>query len=222
MGAESVIADLPEAVVRRISVSPMDNNVYLVTAKESGAQVLIDPADDADAILALIDEAHDDAAQPTHVDAIVTTHAHHDHIQALAALADRTGATTLAGAADAHQIEVATGVPIARRLNNGDQVEVPGLSLEVIGLRGHTAGSISLALDGFGHPVHLFTGDALFPGGVGDTQHDPARFNQLFSDVSHRLFDRFPDSAVVHPGHGQPTTLGAERPHLRQWQARGW
>jgi len=222
MSASSVEADLAEVLVRRIAVSPMDNNVYLLTATGTGAQVLIDAADDPFAIAGLIEEAKADAAVPAHVDAIVTTHSHPDHIRALADLVGRTGAMTVAGAADASQIEAATGVTVARRVDDGDRVEVPGLSLDVISLRGHTAGSIALALTRPGFPAHLFTGDTLFPGGLGATNHDPARFNQLFTDVKQRLFDRFDDDAVVHPGHGRPTTLGVERPSLRQWFARGW
>ena len=70
--------------------------------------------------------------------------------------------------------------------------------------------------------VHLFTGDSLFPGGVGNTQGDAARFRQLMDDVEERIFARFPDDAYVHPGHGDSTTLGAERGSLAAWRARGW
>jgi glyoxylase-like metal-dependent hydrolase (beta-lactamase superfamily II) len=71
-------------------------------------------------------------------------------------------------------------------------------------------------------PPLCFSGDSLFPGGVGNTQQDPGRFESLFTDVVARLFDVYPDDMIVHPGHGDPTTLGAERPHLGEWQARGW
>ena len=70
--------------------------------------------------------------------------------------------------------------------------------------------------------VHLFTGDSLFPGGVGSTEQDPERFACLLDDVGARLFDRFDDATWVYPGHGSDTTLGAERPHLPAWRARGW
>lgn len=92
------------------------------------------------------------------------------------------------------------------------------VTLDVIHLRGHTPGSIALLYQ----DRHLFTGDSLFPGGVGNTQKDPARFEQLFTDVVERIFDRLPDETWVYPGHGRDTTLGAERPHLPEWKARGW
>jgi len=69
---------------------------------------------------------------------------------------------------------------------------------------------------------HLFTGDCLFPGGVGNTQKDAARFTSLLDGVQGKVFDRLPDETWVYPGHGNDTTLGAERPHLREWRERGW
>jgi glyoxylase-like metal-dependent hydrolase (beta-lactamase superfamily II) len=68
---------------------------------------------------------------------------------------------------------------------------------------------------------HLFTGDTLFPGGPGSTQNDPIRFERIISSIRERLFV-LPDTTVVYPGHGRDTTLGAERPHLDEWIARGW
>ena len=62
----------------------------------------------------------------------------------------------------------------------------------------------------------------MFPGGVGNTQQDAARFAQLIDDVSARIFDVLPDQTWVYPGHGDDTTLGAERPHLQEWRERGW
>ena len=69
---------------------------------------------------------------------------------------------------------------------------------------------------------HLFTGDSLFPGGVGNTEQDPKRFATLIDDVERKLFDPFPDSTWVYPGHGADTTLGTERPAIPEWRARGW
>jgi glyoxylase-like metal-dependent hydrolase (beta-lactamase superfamily II) len=222
MGRNSVLTDLPALTIRQVAVSEMDNNVYLITVKSSGAQVLIDAADEPSTVLRLIDSAKADAAVPTHLDVIVTTHSHWDHIRALKEVAAATGAVTVAGAEDVGQIEVTTGLKLDRAVEHGDAVELAGLSLDVIGLRGHTPGSITLALTQPDQPVRLFTGDSLFPGGVGNTNRDPARFKSLLADVSQRLFEPYDDATWVHPGHGKPTTLGAERPHLSEWAARGW
>ena len=72
-----------------------------------------------------------------------------------------------------------------------------------------------------GDATQLFTGDCLFPGGVGKTWK-AGDFDQLLSDVTSRVFNVYDDSTVIYPGHGDDTTLGAERPHLDEWKERGW
>lgn len=210
--------DLAQVTIRSISVSEMDNNVYLITGKATGAQVLIDAADDAPAIQRLIEEGAQDAEVPAKLALVVTTHSHWDHVRALKDVVRMTGARTAAGVADVSDIAVPTDVP----LDHGDVGEFDGFALEAIALRGHTPGSVALVYRDPEGPVHLFTGDSLFPGGVGNTGGNPARFESLYNDVVERIFDRFDDDTIVHPGHGKPTTLGAERPFLAEWRSRGW
>ncbi len=219
--ASRLIDDRPNFTVRRSFVSEMHNAVYLITAKSSGEQLLIDAADDVDTLASLLQEGAADSEHPASLRFIVTTHAHWDHTRATGALAARTGAKVAIGRADARQLEKERGVDADVLLEHGDRVEIEGVSLEVISLRGHTPGSIALATSD-GHPALLFTGDSLFPGGVGNTGHVPERFAQLFGDVTERLFAVFDDNAQVLPGHGDPTTLGAERPSLPEWRERGW
>ena len=209
---------MQNVTIRSRSVGSLDNNVYVITAKDSGAQVLIDAADDLPAIRELLAEAAADAAAPAHVELIVTTHSHWDHVRALAAAVQETGARTAAGAEDVPDILVPTDVP----LDHGDTGRFDGFELEAIKLRGHTPGSVALLYRDPSGPAHLFTGDSLFPGGLGNTQKDPERFVSLYTDVVERVFDYLPDDTVVHPGHGAGTTLGAERPHLQEWKERGW
>ncbi len=215
---DSLLYDLPAVTIRRISVSEMDNNVYLLTAKASGEQVLIDAADDPQAIQGLLADAAGDTSAAPKLALIATTHQHWDHVRALKDLAAATGAPTAAGTDDADALPVA----VDRRLGHGDTVAVAGFELTAVHLRGHTPGSMAFVYEDSEGPAHIFSGDSLFPGGVGNTQKDPQRFSQLMDDVTERLFGAYPDSAVVHPGHGNPTTLGAERPHLEEWRARGW
>ena len=192
-------------------VGTMGNNAYLLT--DAGEGLLIDASADPLPLLALIGD--------TPVRAIVTTHRHHDHVQALKAVAEHTGARLIAGEPDAAAIESAAGVVIDRRVWDGDTVRVGTVELDVIGLVGHTPGSIALIHSPADGPTHVFSGDALFPGGVGKTQ-SAADFESLFEGVTTKIFDRLGDDTVVHPGHGDPTTLGHERPHLAEWRARGW
>jgi glyoxylase-like metal-dependent hydrolase (beta-lactamase superfamily II) len=215
---DTLIHSLRDITIRRISVSEMDNNVYLLTAKESGAQLLIDAADDLSAIQALLADAAADTAATPRLELIATTHQHWDHVRALPELVKATGAKTAAGADDAPELPV----PVDVMLDHGDVGNFDGFDVRAVHLRGHTPGSVALVYEDPEGPAHIFSGDSLFPGGVGNTQKDPTRFNQLITDVSARLFDVYPDDTVVHPGHGRPTTLGAERPHLEEWRARGW
>ncbi|MGW0163138.1 MBL fold metallo-hydrolase [Mycobacterium sp. NPDC003323] len=203
---------LPAATIVKASVGPMDNNAYLVTCSASGKTLLIDAANDADRLIGLIRE------HTPGVDLIVTSHQHFDHWQALESVAAATGAPTAAHALDAEPLPVTPD----RILADGDTVTVGKLTFDVIHLQGHTEGSVALALkDADGEVTHLFTGDCLFPGGVGKTWKD-GDFERLLGDVSDKLFDVYPDSTVVYPGHGDDTTLGAERPHLAEWKQRGW
>lgn len=192
-------------------VGPMANKAYLLT--DSGEGLLVDAAADALALLALIGD--------TPIGTLVTTHQHHDHIQALAQVASHTGARLVAGGPDAAAIEAATGVTIDDRVWDGEHVHVGAVRLEVIGLVGHTPGSITLAWTPEHGAAHLFVGDSLFPGGPGKTT-SLGDFRSLMTDLEAKIFGRFGDDTVVHPGHGDPTTLGQERPHLREWWDRGW
>lgn len=215
---DSLIHSLRDITIRRISVSEMNNNVYLLTAKASGAQLLIDAADDLPAIQQMIEDSAADTTATPKLALIATTHQHWDHVRALPGLVEATGAKTSAGVDDADALPV----PVDVLLHHGDVGNFDGFDITAVHLRGHTPGSIAYVyLDPEG-PAHIFSGDSLFPGGVGNTQNDAARFTSLLNDVSERLFEAYPDNTVVHPGHGDPTTLGAERPHLAEWRERGW
>jgi glyoxylase-like metal-dependent hydrolase (beta-lactamase superfamily II) len=207
--------ELGALTITKVAVDEkMSNNCYLLTCQDTGEAVLIDAADASDVLLQLVG-----STPLTHV---VTTHQHWDHHRALSDVVAATGAATVAGTPDASAITEQTGVPIAVEVEHGDTVAVGSCRLEVIALAGHTPGSIALLYDDpDGHP-HLFTGDSLFPGGVGNTFGDKAAFEQLVDEVSTKVFDRLPDDTWFYPGHGNDSTLGTERPHLEEWRARGW
>lgn len=208
-GGPADVRDLPALTISKLSVGPMDNNAYLLRCKETGEQLLVDAANDAPALLDLIGSAG--------LATVVTTHQHGDHWQALLAVLKATGAQSIAHAADAD------GIPdVDSTVGDGDVVRVGDLTLEVIHLVGHTPGSICLLYrDPAGVP-HLFTGDSLFPGGVGNTRGNKENFESLINDVEHKVFGTLPDETWFYPGHGKDSTLGAERPSLPEWRERGW
>jgi len=209
VGGPADTRELPGLTITKLSVGPMDNNAYLLRDTDTGELALIDAANDYDTLLALL------GGQP--LATIITTHQHWDHWVALEELQRATGAATVAHPEDAEPLPV----PVTHLVRHGDTVPVGNATLSVIHLRGHTPGSIALRYDNGGEP-HLFTGDSLFPGGPGNTQKDPERFGQLMTDLEDRVFGELPDVTWVYPGHGKDTTLGAERPHLAEWRARGW
>ena len=207
--------------LRRIVVGELATNVYLLTDPTARRQVLVDPGADPEAVLALVASG---LPRPT-LDTLVVTHRHDDHTGALAEVVAATHAQVVAGHDDADAITAATGVPVHRALRHGDRLPIGSITADIIALRGHTPGSITLAVPEARppHPVrtHLFVGDSLFPGGPGMTTAAD-NFDRLYTDLVVRVFSLYPDETTVRPGHGLNTTLGDERPHLREWRQRGW
>lgn len=201
---------LPGLQITKIAVGPYDNNAYLLRCRTTGEGLLIDAAAEPGRLIAEIGDAG--------ISTVVTTHAHPDHWQALGEVVEATGARTMAGRLDAPEIPVVTDA----LLDHGDEVRVGAARLSVVHLQGHTPGSVVLVYADPTGEAHLFTGDCLFPGGVGKTWDDPVRFDSLLTGVQRHLFDVLGDDSWVYPGHGDDTTLGAERPHLAEWRARGW
>jgi glyoxylase-like metal-dependent hydrolase (beta-lactamase superfamily II) len=208
VGGSSDTRQIGGLTLTKLAVGDMNNNAYLLR-DGSGQGLLIDAAAEPDRLIELIGD--------TPVAKIVTTHQHGDHWQALAAVKAATGAITVAHPADAPGIPVETD----ELVTDGGTVAFGDTELSVIHLIGHTPGSIALVIDADGPAPHVFTGDCLFPGGPGKTT-TPEAFNSLMSGLEERIFGQLPDETWIYPGHGNDSTLGAERPHLAEWRARGW
>jgi glyoxylase-like metal-dependent hydrolase (beta-lactamase superfamily II) len=210
VGGPADVRELPDLTITKVAVGPFDNNCYLLRCAATGEQLLIDAANEAGRLLSLIGEPG--------LATVVTTHRHKDHVQALAEVVAATGAATVAHPDDAPAIPVAT----ATLLRDGEDLRVGEVTLRAIHLVGHSPGSIALLHDADPTAPHLFTGDCLFPGGPGNTRNDAAAFTSLMNGLEAKVFGPLPDATWIYPGHGKDTTLGAERPHLAEWRARGW
>jgi len=198
-----------DLLLRKRSVSEMDNNVYLLACATSGQALIVDAADDAPRIREL--------AAGTFPLAVVQTHGHWDHVRAWSALASDPGLEVWGHEGDLERYPAAPD----RLLVDGQELSVGELRVEVLHVPGHTDGSLLLLVHGAQRPW-LITGDSLFPGGPGNTSGDIAAHTLLMDGLERRVFDRLPDETVVLPGHGDATTLGQERPSLRAWRERGW
>ncbi|MFE3829340.1 MBL fold metallo-hydrolase [Streptomyces sp. NPDC059092] len=186
----------------------VDNNVWIV-------------GDDSEAIV--IDAAHDAAAIEAALNgralrAIVCTHAHNDHIDAAPALAAATGAPVLLHPDDlplwkqTHPERLPDG-----ELTDGATIAVAGTTLTVLHTPGHAPGAVCLYAP---EAATVFTGDTLFQGGPGATGRSFSHFPTIIDSIRDRLLT-LPPETVVRTGHGDPTTIGAEAPHLSEWIRRG-
>ena len=193
-----------QAEVHKVVVGPVDNNVFVLRCKQTGDAALIDAANEHDRLLEL--------CQALNVRQVIETHGHWDHIQAVPQLRD-AGYSVGVTAADADMLPSYDEV-----LEDDAVVAVGRLRLHTILTPGHTQGSMCFRLEG--HPV-LFSGDTLFPGGPGNTKFG-GDFPTIIRSIEDRLFSPIPADTIVLPGHGDDTTIGAERPHLQEWIDRGW
>jgi glyoxylase-like metal-dependent hydrolase (beta-lactamase superfamily II) len=211
VGGPTDVRRLPGLTIVKLAVGPMSNNAYLLRCTATDEGLLIDAANEGGRLRELV------RFEGPPVAAILTTHQHADHWQALAELAIDADAAVYASDEDADGLPVA----VDERLHHGDTLTVGDATLQIIALRGHTPGSVAvLYRDPDGIP-HLFTGDSLYPGGVGKTA-SPDAFASLIDDVESRVFATLPDETWFYPGHGHDSTLGAQRPHLAEWRQRGW
>lgn len=195
--------------IRKVSVGPMDNNVYVLADAATRDAYLVDAA----ANPARLREALD-GFDPI---AVLQTHGHQDHTRAWAALASDPGLPVWGHPGDADLFPA----PLDRELQGGESLPLGELTVEVLHTPGHTDGAIQFLVRG-DKRLHLISGDSLFPGGPGNTWGDSARFAQLMSHLQDQVFGALPDETWIYPGHGDDTTVGAERPSVPDWLARGW
>ena len=190
--------------VHAIVVGPVENNVFVIRCTATGEAVLIDAANEHDRLLELCARLG--------VRRVLETHGHWDHIQAVPAVRD-AGYDVAITAADAAMLPSYDSI-----LEDESVIEFGNLRLRTIATPGHTPGSMCFALEGT--PIVL-SGDTLFPGGPGNATFEGGDFPTIIDSIDTRLFTMAPETLVL-PGHGNWTTIGAERPSLQSWVDRGW
>jgi glyoxylase-like metal-dependent hydrolase (beta-lactamase superfamily II) len=190
--------------IKKLSVGTMDNNVYVLIDPGTNESVVVDCADEPDRILK--------AVEGTRLTAIWNTHGDWDHLQALEAVLEKHPVPVYIHAADAASLPRAAD----HLFQDGELVRVGGVVFRVLHTPGHTPGGVCLYTEG-----HLVAGDTLFPGGPGNTKREGGDFPLIVKGIREKLFT-LPDDTRVYPGHGLDTTIGAEKPHLEEWIARGW
>jgi glyoxylase-like metal-dependent hydrolase (beta-lactamase superfamily II) len=199
----SVTSDIE---LKRFSVGSYDNNVYILVDSDTRESVLFDAPTDAPRIM--------DELRGTSLKYILMTHTDFDHVQALREVKQATGAPVGVHRADAGNLPI----PADFEIDDGDTFTVGSVDIRAISTPGHTPGSMCFLVGD-----DLIAGDTLFPGGPGSKSGrlSSAEFDRLIESIRTKLFP-LPDDTRVYPGHGKPTTIGAERPHLQEWIDRGW
>jgi len=174
-------------------------NCYVLIG--SGESIIVDPAAETERIMA--------AVEGTAVKAVLLTHGHLDHVQALDAVRQASGAPLGLHPADAAEF----GIVGDFGLNDGDVLTLGGDELTVVHTPGHTPGSVCFR---FGRCA--IVGDTLFPGGPGHSR-TPEALAQILASLQDKVFT-WPDGAAIHPGHGEGSTIGAVRPAFEAFMAR--
>jgi glyoxylase-like metal-dependent hydrolase (beta-lactamase superfamily II) len=190
--------------LKAFSVGTFENMIYIVRDPITREGYIVDAGYEPETIAA---EAGD-----TRVKEILITHGHKDHHEHLDALKARLGVTVAIGAGDAGMLASAP----ERTLSDGDVLPIGAASMRVIHTPGHTPGGMCFSIGDV-----LLSGDTLFPGGPGNTRGNAENFATILHSIDTRLF-ALPDHTTVLPGHGNGTTIGAEKPSLEEWRARGW
>jgi hydroxyacylglutathione hydrolase len=197
-------------VVNTLTLGPMQANCYLLECEETLSAVVIDPGDDADVILNILEE------RKLNLELIINTHGHIDHIAANSDLKKKTNAQLCIHELDADMIvnpqknlssfigRAISSPPANKILEDGDILEAGMISLKVIHTPGHSPGSICLLAD-----EAIFTGDLLFAGSIGRYDFPGSSYKQIINSLKKIM--ELDDNIEVYPGHGPITTIGEER-----------
>jgi hydroxyacylglutathione hydrolase len=199
--------------VRMFSVGPIQENCFLFRRDGSDRALIVDPGEEADRLLAAIDELG------VTLDGILLTHTHFDHVGAVAPIARATGAEVWVPKIEKPVLaDINSYVPWSEfgpfeswdaehTLNGGEKLELAGFEIDVLFTPGHSPGHVTFHVP---DEAAIFSGDVLFQGSVGRTDL-PGGDPQVLMETLKTLAETLPDETIVHPGHMGITTIGAER-----------
>ncbi len=185
---------------------PLQNNVYLLCDQHSNEAAIIDPGIGSDDLLKNIEE------QQLRLRYVLVTHAHFDHIDNVALFREQTGAEVVSHRADAAVLEELAGVAADVLLDGGEELALGSLNIRTFHTPGHSPGGVCFLAED-----HLFAGDTLFAGSIGRSDFPDSEGALLLKAIAETILP-LPDATHVLPGHGEATTVGAERannPFLR-------
>jgi len=198
-------------IIKTLEVGPIMANCYIIGCEKTKEAVVIDPGDDADAILMTL------AKSALKVKYLINTHGHFDHVGANKRMKEVTKAdimihaedepmlSQLGSAAASFGLSAENSPGADKHLKDGDQISFGEITLKVIHTPGHSRGGVSLYTEG-----HVFVGDTLFSGSIGRTDLPGGDYNTLISSVREKLFT-LPENTTVHTGHGPDTTIAKEK-----------
>jgi len=198
-------------IIKTLEVGPIMANCYIIGCEKTKEAVVIDPGDDADAILMTL------AKSALKVKYLINTHGHFDHVGANKRMKEVTKAdimihaedepmlSQLGSAAASFGLSAENSPGADKHLKDGDQISFGEITLKVIHTPGHSRGGVSLYTEG-----HVFVGDTLFSGSIGRTDLPGGDYNTLISSVREKLFT-LPEDTAVHTGHGPDTTIANEK-----------
>lgn len=199
--------------VRMFTVGPVAENTYIFRREGSDRALIVDPGDEADRLLAAIDELG------VTLDGILLTHTHFDHVGAVAPVAKATGAEVWVPEIEKVVLDdIMAFVPwpgfgpfesydAEHTLSGGEKLELAGFDIDVLFTPGHSPGHVTFSIPG---ESAVFSGDVLFEGSVGRTDLPGGDWGTLLESIR-GLVEGLPEETTVYPGHMGITSLGAER-----------
>ncbi|MFC1984582.1 MBL fold metallo-hydrolase [Chloroflexota bacterium] len=197
-------------IIKRLVVGPLSANCYIVGSESNKEGMIIDPGDEAKAILKNVKDSG------LKIQFIILTHGHIDHIGALKAVKEATGAEVAIHTYEANSLQeqplstllglsYPTPLPPDWSLQDSDSIDIDDLHFSVLHTPGHSPGGTCLMGEGI-----IFSGDTLFNFGIGRYDLPGGNYSQLMDSIHTKLM-ALPDDTIVYPGHGPETTIGAER-----------